>query len=78
MEPQDLHPPFFITRALNVSWVSGIGAIGGSGRVSGRGAGRLMSSGVGHFLSKFGQIGGQEGFTSSGHSVIHPKSPNRL
>jgi len=37
-----------------------------------------MSSGVGHFLSRFGQIGGQDGFTSSGHSVIHPKSPNRL
>jgi len=37
-----------------------------------------LSHGSGHGLSKSGQIGGQDGLTSSGQSVQQPKSPKRL
>lgn len=53
----------------------------GLGRDIGRDMGRdltHLSHGSGHGLSKSGQIGGQDGLTSSGQSVQQPKSPKRL
>jgi hypothetical protein len=57
----------------------------GLGRDIGRDIGRDMgldlthlSHGSGHGLSRSGQIGGQDGLTSSGQSVQQPKSPKRL